>query len=316
MSSTLDALAYPDGTFAMVAMDQRESLRTMLAEHERPDDPAAIAAFKAAVAEHLAPLASGFLIDKGYDAPRRPGWILAVDALTQDPGGPVTDTHLDETVDPSAARDAGAVALKLLVIWKRDGQEARRIEMAKESPDTVGVLHRTVKDGLGRAYVAGITRALDEGADIIIQMDADLSHPASVIPTMVETLRTTDAAVVIGSRYVPGGSAAAEWAWHRRALSAWANFYVNAILRLHVRDATAGFKAWKADTLRWIDVASIASNGYSFQVEMNYRTVKRGLKIAEVPIRFEERTAGASKMSLKVQLESAMMPWKLLFRRS
>jgi dolichol-phosphate mannosyltransferase len=121
---------------------------------------------------------------------------------------------------------------------------------------------------------------------------------------------------VIGSRYVPGGSAAAEWGWHRRALSAWANFYVNAILRLHVKDATAGFKAWKADTLRWIDVASIGSNGYSFQVEMNYRTVKRGLKIAETPIRFEERTEGVSKMSLKVQLESALMPWKLLFNRS
>jgi dolichol-phosphate mannosyltransferase len=133
---------------------------------------------------------------------------------------------------------------------------------------------------------------------------------------MVEKLTTTDAALVIGSRYVEGGSAAAEWAWHRRALSAWANFYVNLLLRLHVQDATAGFKAWKADTLRAIDVSSIQSNGYSFQVEMNYRTVRRGLRIAEVPIRFEERTRGASKMSLRVQLESALMPWKLLFRRS
>jgi dolichol-phosphate mannosyltransferase len=207
--------------------------------------------------------------------------------------------------------------LELLVVDDNspDGTGDVADELAKKSPQTVGVLHRTVKDGLGRAYVAGITRALDENADIVIQMDADLSHPASVIPTMVEMLRTTDAAVVIGSRYVPGGSAAAEWGWHRRALSAWANFYVNALLRLHVKDATAGFKAWKADTLRWIDVGSIASNGYSFQVEMNYRTVKRGLKIAETPIRFEERTEGVSKMSLKVQLESALMPWKLLFKR-
>lgn len=129
---TLDALAYPDGTFAMVAMDQRESLRTMLAEHGRPGDPVAIRSFKAAVAEHLAPLASGFLIDQGYDAPPRPGWILAADALTQQRGGPVTDTHLDETVDAAAARAAGAVALKLLVIWKRDDQQARRLEMAAE----------------------------------------------------------------------------------------------------------------------------------------------------------------------------------------
>jgi sulfofructosephosphate aldolase len=129
---TLDALAYPDGTFAMVAMDQRESLRTMLAEHGRPDGPEAITAFKAAVAEHLAPLASGFLIDNGYDAPRGTGWILAADALIQERGGPVTDTYLDETVDPQAAFEAGAVALKLLVIWKRDGQEQRRREMAAE----------------------------------------------------------------------------------------------------------------------------------------------------------------------------------------
>ncbi|RZT15467.1 dolichol-phosphate mannosyltransferase [Kribbella sp. VKM Ac-2569] len=214
--------------------------------------------------------------------------------------------------------DLNLPGLELLVVDDNspDGTGDVADELAKESPEKVGVLHRTAKDGLGRAYVAGITRALDEGADIVIQMDADLSHPASVVPTMVETLRTTEAGVVIGSRYVPGGSAAAEWGWHRRALSAFANFYVNAILRLHVKDATAGFKAWKADTLRWIDVASIESNGYSFQVEMNYRTVKRGLKIAEVPIHFEERTEGVSKMSLKVQLESALMPWKLLFGRS
>ncbi|MGW5189075.1 polyprenol monophosphomannose synthase [Kribbella sp. NPDC004138] len=214
--------------------------------------------------------------------------------------------------------DLNLPGLELLVVDDNspDGTGDVADELAKASPETVGVLHRTVKDGLGRAYVAGITRALDEGADIVIQMDADLSHPASVISTMVEMLRTTEAGVVIGSRYVPGGSAAAEWGWHRRALSAFANVYVNAILRLHVKDATAGFKAWKADTLRWIDVASIQSNGYSFQVEMNYRTVKRGLKIAETPIRFEERTEGVSKMSLKVQLESALMPWKLLFGRS
>lgn len=214
--------------------------------------------------------------------------------------------------------DLNLPGLELLVVDDNspDGTGDVADELAKESPEKIGVLHRTTKDGLGRAYIAGITRALNEGADIVIQMDADLSHPASVIPLMVETLRTTDAGLVIGSRYVEGGSAAAEWGWHRRALSAWANFYVNALLRLHVKDATAGFKAWKADTLRWIDVGSIESNGYSFQVEMNYRTVKRGLHIAEVPIHFEERTEGVSKMSLRVQLESALMPWKLLFSRS
>lgn len=196
-----------------------------------------------------------------------------------------------------------------------DGTGELADKLAAEYPQSLGVLHRTEKDGLGRAYIAGITRALDEGADVVIQMDADLSHPAEVIPAMLDKLETSGAGVVLGSRYVPGGSTASEWKWYRKALSAWANFYVNAILHLGVKDSTAGFKAWKADTLRAIDVAAIHSNGYSFQVEMNYRTIRKGISIAEVPIRFEERTKGASKMSLGVQLESAAMPWKLLFGR-
>ena len=208
--------------------------------------------------------------------------------------------------------------LHLLVVddASPDGTGEIADKLAAEHPGNVGVLHRTVKDGLGRAYIAGMTRALDEGADVVLQMDADLSHPAAVIPAMLEKLATTDAAVVLGSRYVTGGEVAAEWPWHRKALSAWANFYVNTILRLHVKDATAGFKAWRAATLRAIDLPSINSNGYSFQVEMNYRTVRRGMKILEVPIRFEERVKGASKMSFSVQLESALTPWKLLFTRA
>ncbi|MFG3054794.1 polyprenol monophosphomannose synthase [Kitasatospora sp. NPDC048239] len=204
--------------------------------------------------------------------------------------------------------------LHLLVVDDNspDGTGEVADKLAVESPGTVGVLHRTEKDGLGRAYIAGMTRALEEGADVVIQMDADLSHPASVVPVMIETLLEGDTAVVLGSRYVPGGSTAAEWPWHRKALSAWANFYVNTILSLGVKDATAGFKAWRADTLRAIDLPSVNSNGYSFQVEMNYRAVKRGHTIREVPIRFEERIKGASKMSLGVQVESALAPWKLL----
>ena len=184
-----------------------------------------------------------------------------------------------------------------------------------DSGGRVGVLHRKAKDGLGRAYVEGMLRALSEGAQIVIQMDADLSHPVSVVPIMVDVLSTTDADVVIGSRYVAGGSTAAEWPWHRKALSSFANLYVNTVLRLHVKDATAGFKAWRSSALETIDVSSIQSNGYSFQVEMNYRAVKRKLKIVEVPIHFEERVEGASKMTLKVQLESALTPWKLLLRK-
>lgn len=209
----------------------------------------------------------------------------------------------------------GVENLHILVVDDNspDGTGQLADELTAQHPGTISVLHRVEKDGLGRAYVAGLTKALADGADIVLQMDADLSHPTSVIPQMLDTLARTDAGVVLGSRYVPGGSTAEEWKWYRKALSSWANFYVNAILGLGVKDATAGFKAWRASTLRAIDVASVRSNGYSFQVEMNHRTVRKGIRIAEVPIRFEERTAGASKMSLKVQLESALMPWKLRF---
>ncbi|MER5363313.1 polyprenol monophosphomannose synthase [Streptomyces sp. NPDC002785] len=213
--------------------------------------------------------------------------------------------------------DLGLPDLHILVVDDNspDGTGEVADKLAADTAKTVGVLHRKEKDGLGRAYVAGMTRALAEGADVVVQMDADLSHPASRLPVMIETLFAEDAAVVIGSRYVTGGSLATEWPWHRKALSAWANFYVNAILRLRVKDATAGFKVWRASTLQAIDVPSVRSNGYSFQVEMNYRTVKRHLRIVEVPIRFEERVAGESKLGLNVQIESALAPWKLLFGR-
>ncbi|GLW73394.1 dolichyl-phosphate beta-D-mannosyltransferase [Kitasatospora phosalacinea] len=214
--------------------------------------------------------------------------------------------------------DLGMENLHVLVVDDNspDGTGEVADKLAADSDGTVSVLHRTEKDGLGRAYVAGMSRALEDGADIVVQMDADLSHPHTAIPEMVAKLTGTDASVVLGSRYVPGGSTASEWPWHRKALSAWANFYVNAILQLKVKDATAGFKAWEAQALRAVDLPSVRSNGYSFQVEMNYRVVKRGMRISEVPIRFEERVEGMSKMSLGVQLESAVAPWKLRFGKS
>ncbi|MGH6654463.1 MAG: polyprenol monophosphomannose synthase [Actinocrinis sp.] len=197
-----------------------------------------------------------------------------------------------------------------------DGTGEIADKLAAESPESVAVLHRTAKDGLGRAYIAGMTRALDEGAHVVVQMDADLSHPVGAIPAMLRTLAEhPEAGVVLGSRYVEGGSTAQQWPWRRRALSGWANLYVNTILRLGVKDATAGFKAWRAEALRAVDLPAVGSNGYSFQVEMNYRAKRRGTKILEVPIRFEERAEGASKMSLAVQLESAFTPWKLLLAR-
>ncbi|MGO8960337.1 MAG: polyprenol monophosphomannose synthase [Streptosporangiaceae bacterium] len=193
-----------------------------------------------------------------------------------------------------------------------DGTGAIAAELAdRYGAERMTVVHRPGKQGLGRAYVDGMTRALAAGAEFVVQMDSDLSHAPEYLPQMLGTLLATDADVVIGSRYVCGASLASEWAWHRKALSSFANMYVRVLLHLGVRDVTAGFKVWRSSALATIDVASVRSNGYSFQVEMNYRSIQHGLKIVEVPIHFADRREGESKMSLKVQLESAMMPLSL-----
>lgn len=193
-----------------------------------------------------------------------------------------------------------------------DGTGAVADELAaKYGEDRLSVLHRPGKQGLGRAYVDGMSHAMGQGAEFVVQMDSDLSHSPQYLPQMLGTLLSTEADVVIGSRYVCGASLAREWAWHRKALSAFANTYVRVLLRLGVRDVTAGFKLWRASALRAIDIESVRSNGYSFQVEMNYRSVQHGLKIVELPIHFADRREGESKMSLKVQLESALMPLAL-----
>ena len=186
---------------------------------------------------------------------------------------------------------------------------------AEHGEARMSVVHRQGKQGLGRAYVDGMTRAMQAGAEFVVQMDSDLSHAPKYLPQMLGTLLSANADVVIGSRYVAGASLASEWSWHRRALSGFANYYVRALLRLGIRDVTAGFKIWRSSALRAIDVASIRSNGYSFQVEMNYRSVRHGLKVVELPIHFAERREGDSKMSLRVQLESALIPF-MLRRRS
>jgi dolichol-phosphate mannosyltransferase len=197
-------------------------------------------------------------------------------------------------------------------------EEAERVgaTLAETRPGFVTVVRRTTKDGLGRAYVAGMTAALAEGADMLVQMDADLSHQPEYIPPMLDMLISEDADVVIGSRYVAGGSLADDWKLHRRLLSGWANFYVNAILGLKVRDATAGFKIWRAPILDKIGLDKIRSNGYSFQVEMNYVCQKLGGKIVEYPIHFHERESGISKMNLSVKIESAKLPLKLRWSKS
>ncbi|MFF0369444.1 polyprenol monophosphomannose synthase [Micromonospora sp. NPDC005087] len=192
-----------------------------------------------------------------------------------------------------------------------DGTGEVADKLAIEHPDRIEVVHRAGKEGLGRAYVDGMGRALDGGAEYVAQMDADLSHPPEALPGMLGALLSTQAGVVIGSRYVPGGELDENWPLYRRALSGWANLYVHTLLRVRIRDLTAGFKIWRADALRDIGLTRVQSNGYSFQVEMHYLATKLGHTILEVPIRFEERRDGESKMTTATKIESALMPFRL-----
>lgn len=180
-------------------------------------------------------------------------------------------------------------------------------------PARMSVLHRPGKEGLGRAYADGMAWAVAKGTPYVLQMDADGSHPADAIPQLLAVARATGCGLVIGSRYVSGGSLGQEWPARRRLLSAWANWYAAGILGLRLRDITSGFTLWRADTLKDIGLNRIASVGYSFQVETKYLAIRAGHTAVEVPIRFAERQAGASKMNLAVQLESAIRPWRLRF---
>lgn len=201
--------------------------------------------------------------------------------------------------DDNSPDGTGAIADDLAAAENRQGQ------------DRMVVLHRPGKAGIGRAHAAGMIAALERGFDYVAQMDADLSHPPEAIPGMLGTLLSLDAGVVIGSRYVNGGSLSSDWGRNRRFLSAFANFYVDAILKLRIRDVTAGFKVWRADVLTQIDLDGLRSDGYSFQVEMNHRCTNLGYLAVEVPIHFEERLTGASKMGLADKWESMRLPFIL-----
>jgi dolichol-phosphate mannosyltransferase len=193
-----------------------------------------------------------------------------------------------------------------------DGTGALADSLAAAHPRQVEVLHRTRKNGLGRAYKAGFGRALEMDAEVIVQMDCDFSHSPSYLPTMIEALGDTD--VVVGSRYVSGGELDEDWSWWREALSAWANVYARTILRLQVRDATAGFKVWRRDVLEAINMDRVLSNGYIFQVEMAYLTQKLGFQHHEFPIYFEDRRIGHSKMDVPVKIEAAYRVLELLWK--
>lgn len=199
-----------------------------------------------------------------------------------------------------------------------DGTGAIADRLAAADP-RVSVLHRAGKDGLGRAYVAGFRVALARGYDVIVEMDADGSHPAAALPSLLEALAADPrVGLAIGSRYVPGGGLA-DWAAGRRLLSRAGNAYARTVLRLPVRDVTAGYRAYRAAVLRAMPLDEIDSRGYCFQIDMTLRTLDAGWTVAERPIEFRERVAGRSKMSRAIVVEAMLRVtgWgvRRLFRR-
>jgi len=167
--------------------------------------------------------------------------------------------------------------------------------------DSVAVLHRPRKEGLGPAYIAGFRRALGEGAGYVLEMDADFSHDPAYLPRLLEAAERAD--LVIGSRYVEGGGVR-EWGALRRAISRGGSAYARMALGVKVRDLTGGFKCFRREVLEAIDLDSIRSRGYAFQIETTYRALRRGFEVVEVPIVFRDRQAGASKMNGSIVAEA------------
>jgi dolichol-phosphate mannosyltransferase len=180
------------------------------------------------------------------------------------------------------------------------------------SDESIAVLHRKRKEGLGPAYLAGFRVALDGGAERIIEMDADFSHDPAFLPKLIEA--TGDADLAIGSRYVPGGGIT-DWGPMRRFISRGGSAYARAALGLPIRDLTGGFKCFRRVVLETIDLETIEARGYAFQVEMTYRAIKLGFRVVEVPITFRDRTDGTSKMTKAIVAEAMWRVPAMRFRR-
>jgi dolichol-phosphate mannosyltransferase len=192
-----------------------------------------------------------------------------------------------------------------------DGTGEAAESIAAHSGGRVSVLRRRDVRGLGRSYVAGMQLALGTEATHVCQMDADFSHDPSELPRLLDASARAD--LVIGSRYVPGGTLR-NWPVHRVLLSTVANWYVRSITRLPVHDCTSGFRCWSRELLARLPLDRIVSDGYAFQVEMTWEAMMAGGRIVEVPITFVERRQGHSKLSGRVIGESVMLPWRLAAR--
>jgi dolichol-phosphate mannosyltransferase len=187
-----------------------------------------------------------------------------------------------------------------------DGTGQLADDLSAAHSGRMSVIHRPGKLGLGSAYIGGFQAAVAGGAQAVGQMDADFSHPIEKLPELLTLLESCD--VAMGSRYVPGGAVDEHW---RKGLSAFGNLYARAILGLPVRDATGGYRLWRADALRRMPLERVRSNGYAFQVEMIYIAYRLGLRLREAPIYFADRRWGQSKMSFRIQREAALRVWQV-----
>jgi dolichol-phosphate mannosyltransferase len=214
--------------------------------------------------------------------------------------------NLEKLIDLVLAQDE---SLHVLIVDDKspDGTGEIADRLAAQNP-RIKVLHRAGKLGLGSAYREGFAIALQDQADFIVEMDADFSHDPKVLPLFLEKMNCAD--VVIGSRYLNGVSVV-NWPIRRLMLSYFASVYTRIITGLQLRDCTSGFKCFKRSVLEAVDLGSVRSDGYSFQIEMNYRCKERGFVLAEVPIIFIDRHAGSSKMSKQIVREAVLMVWKL-----
>ncbi|MBI3361256.1 MAG: polyprenol monophosphomannose synthase [Chloroflexi bacterium] len=230
----------------------------------------------------------------------------------------VVPTYNEASNLPALVEALSALAvpeLETLVVDDNSPDGTGRVadELALAHADSLHVLHRPGKGGLGTAYLEGFQWALSRGAEAVAQMDADFSHSPSYIPAMIANLRDYD--VVIGSRYVAGGTLDKRWGLGRYLLSWWANsVYARILLNVKVKDATAGFKVWRRETLLGMGLDRIHSNGYDFQVEMAYVAERLGYRALEIPIYFEDRRIGRSKMDVPVKLEAAWRVWEVRWR--
>ncbi|MSQ23380.1 MAG: polyprenol monophosphomannose synthase [Chloroflexi bacterium] len=237
-----------------------------------------------------------------------------LDKLDWPATGPVSLRELAGSPEPETSRAPEDIQVSILVVDDNspDGTGDLAERIARERPGRLHILHRAGKLGLGTAYIAGFSLALERGADVVFEMDADFSHSPEYLPQMLRLLNEND--VVVGSRWAPGGKLDENWPLWRYLLSKYANLYARWVTGLPVYDPTAGFKAYRAAALRKLPLHRVRSDGYAFQIEVAMACHRYGLKVAELPIYFEERVRGTSKMSLKIITEATWRVWQIRSR--